>query len=159
MSNGSSSTQLNLCHRRAQYGGFTARERLKNDFCSIRRWQPGVFLGIVMESNQRIVGTTEGFFWCDQSRDAQQCTDTLQTFSMAPWDPRPPVTDPVDAMGARRASSSDAQGSSSACHQETLPCTRRSREERILQIHTSPHACFQRFHALRIQWHAFFPFC
>ena len=61
----------------------------------------------------------KGFFWCNQSRDAQQCTDTMQPFSMAPWDPRPPVTDPVDAMGAGRASSSDAQGSSSACHQET----------------------------------------
>ena len=75
-------TLVNLCHRGAPYDTFTAQERLKGKsrrtefrpsgelvefqwktgYELERRWQPGVFLVIVMESTERIAKTAEGVY-------------------------------------------------------------------------------------------------
>ena len=68
---------LNLCHRGGPHDGFTPYERRSGnswktefppfgavvkfqrmtDYKLERRWQGGVFLGIILESTERIVGT------------------------------------------------------------------------------------------------------
>ena len=141
---GSSSTLglFRTCHRGAAHDGFTAHKRLKGknwktefppfggEVRALNRIQvqPRVFLGIVMESTDRIA--------CDQSGEVQQCTDTMQTFFHAIrgvlWDPNPLIrAERVLPAPIPLVPKEPALVSSCAGHQEAALRTRRSREVRI----------------------------